>query len=128
MTDQQINDLAKYIGCECSFLDDEEDIVCGQFGVNTLKGLLDNKISNFYLQLKPLSSLTQEDFGKMNEELYGARAISDFKYWTLVTMLKEEYVMPEVIWNEADWLRNNGYYFRIGEESIREFIKLINDD
>jgi hypothetical protein len=95
-----------------------------EFDVHALESLVNGPITSFSLHAKPLSSLTQEDFEKMCDELSGSpgyrdyeKGAEEFKRWK--SNNPHEYKLH---WNEADWLRNHGYY--LGEECIKEFVKL----
>ncbi len=120
MTEQQINALAKYLGCEYSATHWPISLGTGEtgkFNPLILLNWVDEKFYSLELHLKPLSSLTQEDFERMIKEV-GLTLIRDTTANEWVKTVNKD----RIIWRAADWLRNNGYY--LGEESIKEFVKL----
>ncbi len=117
MNEEQINTLAKYLGCKCS----HGSYAGILFNVNILSALPTNNIYKnmrwFKLHLFPLSSLTQKDFERMFSEIrYDVNC--DLERWLTKFVTRDHLIFVK----EADWLRNNGYY--LGEECIKEFVKL----
>lgn len=120
MTQEQINTLARYFGCmmSCNYTTDGCTYT-GKLRVYWLNKMpiegTESPHDEFEIYLSPLSSLTQEDFDRMVKELN----ISGYR----ANLSLHEFLHVHGLgWNEADWLRNNGYY--LGEESIKEFVKL----
>jgi hypothetical protein len=115
MTDQQIKVLAKYLGCKCQFIFQRVFNEVFRFDAQTLSMIHD--LDNFRLHLNDISSLTQEGFTKMCDELHPNRDSLYNETW-----FQDITQCNDFTWREADWLRNNGYY--LGEESIKEYVKL----
>lgn len=115
MTEEQINVLVKYLGSWCRYVYRGEQIVA-PLSLGIISSVSwDSDYILFQLNPKPLSSLTQEDFDRMNKELWARiEDIEPVHYWRGYSSIIE--------WKEADWLRNNGYY--LGEELIEPFVKL----
>ena len=128
MKEEQIKALAKYLGCECKFTsvggikaEWEFDTMLLQMASHELQCGITPKLE---LYPKPLSSLTQEDFSRMHNDIYD-RSISpnNDRFNERGIWVKEAIGDDSCIpYQEADWLRNNGYY--LGEESIEQFVKL----
>ena len=72
MREEQINALAKYLGCKFEYkfgdyLINDDRILDNWFLVRILQE--DTKINSLELHLKDISSLTQEDFDRMSKVL-----------------------------------------------------------
>lgn len=121
ITEQQENDLGRYLGCECEYKF-KDDILDDKILTTMLLHRLsmdDNNISEFKLYANPVASLTQKDFERMQKKIWkGLRYPAGSEFLKVAYKDTKE---GNIEWQEADWLRNHRYY--LDEESIREFIK-----
>lgn len=130
MKKEKINALAKYFGCECEFNDGGFGILTGamylgkkphgQISFDGNVGLYE--FCDFTLNLKDLSSLTQEDYERMYKDIYSMDTTISLYGW--VELYKDYFdgIIGSLPHKQADWLRNHGYY--LNEECIKEFVKL----
>lgn len=119
MEKEQINALAKYLGCEIDYDNPYYNLtVLDAEGLGIVQRTKKGKLT---LHLKPLSSLTQEDYERMYLEAYSITGTT-VAWWFDVYQDYFDGIIGSLPHKQADWLRNNSYY--LGEESIKEFVKL----
>lgn len=120
MNKQQIDDIVKYLGCECGYTDGVNRII-KPFTLDILWNIQWNRAYlNFELYPKPLSALTQEDFERMKKDVH-PRDDEMYKETPLDLWLNM-CTGDALSWRYADWLRNEGGYY-LNEESIEKFVK-----
>lgn len=114
---REIQVLARYLGCKCDI--DYAPYVLRlqkntEFSASKISDYSKGYIRELTLRLKPVSELTQEDYERMEKEL-GIKIQNGLEgYQIALNNL-------EFRFQEADWLRSNGYY--LGEPEIKEFVK-----
>ena len=118
MTIDEQSAIAKYIGCKCeiySLITGYTWEIC-KLDVKVFLYSISEGLSSFRVLLTPVENLTQEDFERMQLEVWNDPDYNKMDAWYLV--IDDEGLQ----YQEADWLRRNGYY--LNEELIKGFVKL----